>query len=41
MSPSPLGLMCSSYILLFLCSCNVVGWMPERVVVIVRFSVID
>lgn len=40
-SPSPLGSMCSSYILLFVCSCNVVGWMPERVVVIVWFSVID
>lgn len=40
MSPSPLGSMCSSYTLLFACSCNVVGRMPERVVV-ARFSVID
>lgn len=40
MSPSPVGSMCSSYILLFICSCNVVGWMPERVVV-AWFSVID
>lgn len=40
MSPSPLGSMCSSYILLSLCSCNAVGWMPERVVV-AWFSVID
>lgn len=37
-SPSPVGSMCSSYI--FICSCNVVGWMPERVVV-AWFSVID
>lgn len=36
-SPSPVGSMCSSYIQLFICSCNVVGWMPERVVV-ARFS---
>lgn len=39
-SPSPVGSMCSSYILLFICSCNVVGWVPDRVVV-AWFSVID
>lgn len=34
------GYMCSSYILLFICSCIVFGWMPGHVVV-AWFSVID
>lgn len=34
------GYMCSSCILLFICSCIVFGWMPEHVVV-ACFSVID
>lgn len=33
--------MCSSYILLFVCSCNAVGWIPEHLVVIIWFSHID